>query len=160
MCRRLTSLPSTACKREKFLTLSFGGARATAITSALFCTMQVCYAGTLTPPTTKFPYCLTARTNTLDCDRKSISSPWRCAPRAGQPALGPQCFKWDLAKIPGKCVQWTDGAKIYSKAPHSISDAEVVYRNSILRKHKISNEPSFVCMDAHFLDFLWPSRLF
>jgi hypothetical protein len=60
-----------------------------------------------------------------------------------------------VAKIPGKCVQWTDGAKIYGGAPHTLNDDEIEYQNSILQKNKASNEPLFVCIDEYFIDPGW-----
>ena len=70
-------------------------------------------ASDVTLPASKFPFCLEARTKTLNCERKTVSLGWSCSAGSASQSALPKCLTWDTGEIAVTCTAWTDGSYLY-----------------------------------------------
>ena len=88
----------------------------------------------LTYPKEKFPFCLTVRTKTLNCERETVNARWVCHRRAKPLRLDQQCLDWDYLRF-WKCAEWTDGQFIYGSSPPKI----------LVPLRERTADPTFMC---------------
>jgi hypothetical protein len=88
-----------------------------------------------TYPASKFPFCVTVRTKTLECDRVALADDWKCHPRTTRLALPPRCVEWATPSVALECKAWTDGAFYYGSLASKIIPIE-----------ERAAEPIFICI--------------
>ena len=87
--------------------------RTSLVLLAIFASSHAAPAGEVTLPASKFPFCLAARTKTLDCAREKVTLSWSCTARSASQATVPKCSSWEIGEIAVTCSAWTDGSYFY-----------------------------------------------